>query len=235
MTPQRASGAGGVTGGGARTAVLGAWRRLAVALCALCLAGAMAAAVAAALSTPGHRPLTKHSCRRQHRNKRKRCPAAPRRKPLEAPAHSSPGASGSAGAGSISGAPNTPGASGGTAASAENPPREVAPVQEPAGGGGEAPSGPAHLQVSAKEFSLTLSHPSTAAGRLALELVNAGQDEHNLHIRPAAGGPDVGAVGIVLPGRHADVEFNLKPGTYTLYCAIPAHEELGMKATLTVQ
>jgi uncharacterized cupredoxin-like copper-binding protein len=39
-----------------------------------------------------------------------------------------------------------------------------------------------------------------------LELVNAGQDEHNL-----------------------------EPGTYTLYCAIPAHEELGMKATFTVQ
>jgi uncharacterized cupredoxin-like copper-binding protein len=68
-----------------------------------------------------------------------------------------------------------------------------------------------------------------------LELVNAGQDEHNLHIRPAGGGADVGAVGIVLPGHHSDVEFQLEPGTYTLYCAIPAHEELGMKATFTVQ
>lgn len=105
---------------------------------------------------------------------------------------------------------------------------------EEAGAGG-APSGPAHLQVSAREFSLTLSRPSTTAGRLMLELVNAGQDEHNLHIRPAGGGADVGAVGIVLPGHHSDVEFQLEPGTYTLYCAIPAHEELGMKATFTVQ
>lgn len=107
------------------------------------------------------------------------------------------------------------------------------PVEEPGAGG--APSGPAHVQVSAREFSLTLSRPSATAGRVIVELVNAGQDEHNLHIRPASGGPDVGALGIVLPGHHSDVEFQLKPGSYTLYCAIPAHEELGMKATLTVQ
>jgi plastocyanin len=230
----REEGGGGVGESDARLPALSAWRRIAVALCILCLAGAMAAAVAAALSAPKHRPLAKHSCQRHQRNKHKRCRAAPRRKPLKAPAKPGPSAPSSPGAGSISGALNTSGGSGGNVASTENPPREVAPVQEP-GSTGEAPSGPAHLQVSAKEFSLTLSHPSTAAGRLQLELVNAGQDEHNLHIRPAAGGPDVGAVGIVLPGHHADVEFNLKPGTYTLYCAIPAHEELGMKATLTVQ
>jgi plastocyanin len=138
-----------------------------------------------------------------------------------------------AGGTATSSAPSTSGSGSTNVGSAENPPREVPLGEEPGAGG--TPSGPAHLQVSAKEFSLTLSRPSTTAGRLMLELVNAGQDEHNLHIRPAAGGPDVGALGIVLPGHHSDVEFQLKPGTYTLYCAIPAHEELGMKATLTVQ
>lgn len=211
------------------------WRRLAVALCALCLAGAMVAAVAAALSTPKHRRLARHSCQRHHRNKHKRCPAAPRRKPPSTPVESgSPNTPSSPGGGTpTSGAPSTSGSGSANAGSTENPPREVPLVEEPGAGG--APTGPAHLQVSAREFSLTLSRPSTTAGRLILELVNAGQDEHNLHIRPAAGGPDVGAVGIVLPGHHSDVEFQLKPGTYTLYCAIPAHEELGMKATLTVQ
>jgi len=91
------------------------------------------------------------------------------------------------------------------------------------------------VQVSAKEFSLTLSRPSTETGSIVVELVNAGQDEHNLHIRPAAGGPDVGAMPIVLPNHHLDQEFNLPAGTYTLYCGIPAHEALGMKATFTVQ
>ncbi|HEY7952699.1 MAG TPA: cupredoxin domain-containing protein [Solirubrobacteraceae bacterium] len=229
-----------------------AWRRGLVALCALCLAGAMTSAVAAAPSTAKQRHLAKQrhpskqrhpakrSCQRRRRNKHKRCPAAQRRKSAGTPARRSAGRgapnapSNSPGAGAISGALNTSGGIGGNVGGAENPPREVPPVQEP-GPGSEAPRGPAHLQVSAKEFSLTLSRPATPGGRLQLELVNAGQDEHNLHIRPAAGGPDVGAVGIVLPGHHADVEFQLKPGTYTLYCAIPAHEELGMKATLTVQ
>ena len=27
---------------------------------------------------------------------------------------------------------------------------------------------------------------------------------------------------------------DLKPGTYTLYCAVPGHEQAGMKGTLTV-
>ena len=89
--------------------------------------------------------------------------------------------------------------------------------------------------MSAKEFSLTLSRPSVSAGTTVVELVNAGQDEHNLHIRPAAGGPDVGAFPTVLPSHHLDQEFNLAPGTYTLYCSIPGHEALGMKATFTVQ
>jgi plastocyanin len=91
------------------------------------------------------------------------------------------------------------------------------------------------VQVSAREFSFTLSRPSAQAGEIVVELVNAGQDEHNLHIKPAAGGADVGAFGIVLPGHHLDQELNLSPGAYTLYCGLPAHEELGMRATFTVQ
>lgn len=91
------------------------------------------------------------------------------------------------------------------------------------------------MQVSAKEFSLTLSRPSARAGQVDVELVNAGQDEHNLHIRPASGGPDIGAMPIVLPSHHLDQQFNLPPGTYTLYCGLPGHEALGMKATFTVQ
>lgn len=217
-------------------------RLVLAALCALCLTGAMAGAVAAASAlggTPRHRHLARRSCQRHRRSgKHRRCPASPRRRPpggaRRSPGAPSTSASGGAGGTSISGAPSTSGSGGGDVGGAATPPGEAPLVQEPGTSGG-APSGPAHLQVSAKEFSLTLSHPTSAAGRLELELVNAGQDEHNLHIRPAGGGPDVGAVGIVLPGRHSDVEFQLKPGTYTLYCAIPAHEELGMKATLTVQ
>jgi plastocyanin len=114
-------------------------------------------------------------------------------------------------------------------APAKTPPSEASPPTP------TPTQGPARLQVSAKEFSFTLSHASAPAGKLVLELVNAGEDEHNLHIRPAAGGPDVGAMPTLLPGHHEDIEFNLPPGTYTLYCGMPAHEALGMKATFTVE
>lgn len=146
-------------------------------------------------------------------------------------------APGPTGGTSTSGNPSTFGSGSANLGSTENPSGQVPLVEEPGAGGagGEAPNPLAHVQVSAREFSLTLSRPSASAGRIVVELVNAGQDEHNLHIRPAGGGPDVGAVGIVLPGHHSDVEFHLQPGAYTLYCAVPAHEELGMKATFTVQ
>jgi plastocyanin len=110
------------------------------------------------------------------------------------------------------------------------PPGEVPPP-----GVAPNPVGPGHVQVSAKEFSFTLSRPSVAGGPLVIELVNAGQDEHDLHIRPAAGGADVGAFSIVQPGHHTDIEFNLPPGSYTFYCSMPGHEALGMKATFTVE
>jgi uncharacterized cupredoxin-like copper-binding protein len=89
--------------------------------------------------------------------------------------------------------------------------------------------------VTAVEFKFTLSRPEVTAGKVIIELVNDGQDEHNLHIRPAAGGPDVAAFETTKPGEHKDEEIELAPGTYTFYCSMPGHEAKGMKATFTVQ
>lgn len=93
---------------------------------------------------------------------------------------------------------------------------------------------PARLQVTGREYSLTLSHPSIAAGAAIVEFDDAGEDPHNLHIRPAADGPDVTAWALEYPGDHNQQSFSLAPGTYVLYCSLPGHEALGMEATLTV-
>lgn len=37
------------------------------------------------------------------------------------------------------------------------------------------------------------------------------------------------------PGETADLEVDLEPGTYQLYCPVDNHEERGMTATVTVQ
>jgi plastocyanin len=220
----------------------------AAAACALCLSGAVALGATghgsshganvtarhgsshAANATARHHPSSRACRRHAHRH----CPAPTRHTSL---------ARAQRRRGATSADTPTP-----TAPTTPSPPADNTPQQPqntqstpsttPAGTPPPAQTpaaGPAHLQVSAKEFSFTLSHASAPAGRLVLELVNAGQDEHNLHIRPAAGGADVGAMPTLLPGHHEDMEFNLPPGTYTLYCGMPAHEALGMKATFTVQ
>lgn len=136
-------------------------------------------------------------------------------------------------------APSAPGAASGSPNAASAPSPALSAAEEGLAPGLENPSGappsPARAQVTAREFSLTLSRPEVPSGKVILEFVDGGQDEHNLHIRPLAGGPDVGAFPNTLPGQHLDVTFSLAPGTYTLYCSIPAHEELGMKASFTVR
>jgi plastocyanin len=101
---------------------------------------------------------------------------------------------------------------------------------------GPAGPAPARLQVTAREYSLALSRPAITAGSVILELVNRGQDQHDLHVRPTAGGADV--LGIDRTdgfGTVAGVDGTLPAGAYTLYCSLPGHEAMGMKATLTVQ
>jgi hypothetical protein len=64
--------------------------------------------------------------------------------------------------------------------------------------------------------------------------VNHGQDEHNLNAvngeRQLAGSfENTPASGV------RDLQVQLRPGSYTLFCSLPEHEQKGMKATLVVQ
>jgi len=136
-------------------------------------------------------------------------------------------------------APRTPLAPGSTGLPVTPPvvPAPVTPAPAPPSSTGPSPSPPpppARLQVTGREYSLTLSHPQIASGAAIVEFVDSGEDPHNLHIRPAGGGADVGAFSTALPGSHTDQSFTLAPGTYTLYCALPGHEAAGMEATLVV-
>ena len=46
---------------------------------------------------------------------------------------------------------------------------------------------------------------------------------------------DAKAGTITLAHRTGEVTFTAAPGTYTFYCAIPGHESIGMRGTLTVR
>jgi plastocyanin len=97
----------------------------------------------------------------------------------------------------------------------------------------EPPSIP-HVQVSAVEYSLSLSRTSVPAGKVVLEFVNDGQDEHNLH-GEGAEGPLAESIGNTPSKGVSDLHLEMRPGSYTLFCSLPTHEARGMKATLTVE
>jgi plastocyanin len=92
------------------------------------------------------------------------------------------------------------------------------------------------IGVTAKEYSLTLSRTTVAAGASIVQLQNFGQDPHNLRVERVDGtgtpadlpetAPD--------PRKSQSRTVSLSAGTYKLYCTLPRHDGWGMHATLTV-
>jgi plastocyanin len=68
------------------------------------------------------------------------------------------------------------------------------------------------------------------AGRTTFEMRNPSQVPHNLAIRNGVqAGPSQ-----TVTGGNATLRVELDAGTYTYYCAVPGHEQAGMRGTLTV-
>ena len=93
---------------------------------------------------------------------------------------------------------------------------------------------PARLQVGADEFGYSLSRQSIKAGPAIVQLVNYGEDEHDLRFR-RSGGTRIYRIGKVRPGRVAELEARLLPGRFTLWCSLADHRARGMSATLVVR
>ena len=96
-----------------------------------------------------------------------------------------------------------------------------------------APRPPARLQVVADEFGLTLSRGSVRGGPVIVELVNFGEDDHDLALR-RNGGTRTYRIAVVRPGATSGLETRLRPGRYALWCTLADHRARGMRATLRV-
>jgi plastocyanin len=92
---------------------------------------------------------------------------------------------------------------------------------------------PARVQVAAKEFYFVLSRRSIIAGPAIVELVNFGEDPHDLRLQ-RVGGAHIAGTPQVQPGDHFDLSLTLRAGKYRLWCSIANHRQLGMQAVLTV-
>jgi hypothetical protein len=103
------------------------------------------------------------------------------------------------------------------------------------GVGGATGSTPAQrIQVVADEFSFTLSRAALRPGPAIVELVNYGEDVHDLRLRRQARGAVTVSFPAVQPGGAARKRIDLTAGSYLLWCSIGDHRHLGMWATLRV-
>jgi hypothetical protein len=97
---------------------------------------------------------------------------------------------------------------------------------------------PSRLLVGADEYFLTLSRRTLARGTALIQFVNRGEDPHDLRLRRfrRAGRPAAGPAGLpeTPPGQLRELETRLAPGRYRLWCSIPGHRRLGMRAVLRV-
>ena len=91
-----------------------------------------------------------------------------------------------------------------------------------------------HVQVVAVEYHYTLSRTTVPAGKVAIQFVDDGQDEHNLNVLSGEGEVEAKFPTTVSHGMREQT-VNLRKGSFTLFCSLPEHEAKGMHATLTVQ
>jgi hypothetical protein len=97
---------------------------------------------------------------------------------------------------------------------------------------------PARLLVSADEYRLTLSRQRLVAGTAIVQLLNRGEDDHDLRLRPfvrTGRSPRRSVnVEVAAPGRLVERTVRLKPARYRLWCSLPGHRGLGMRGVLRV-
>lgn len=91
---------------------------------------------------------------------------------------------------------------------------------------------PGRLLVTAREWSLSLSKPKLDSGEAIVDLYNYGEDPHDLRLR-RVGSRRVYKFAEVEPGDTGRLEMKLRRASrYRLWCSLPYHAELGMKARL---
>jgi uncharacterized cupredoxin-like copper-binding protein len=98
----------------------------------------------------------------------------------------------------------------------------------------QAKPAPARLLVEAREFNLALSRAKIKPGTAIIQMVNRGQDPHDLAIQ-RIGGKRRGRIHKLRPGELGSWDGRLRRGRYKLFCTIEGHRAHGMRATLRVR
>jgi plastocyanin len=89
------------------------------------------------------------------------------------------------------------------------------------------------VKVTEKEYSLALSVKIFKPGSYVFMAMDRGRLAHSLEIN----GPGVRnkrIPGMIAPGRSKSLKVVLREGSYRIWCPVPGHAGLGMKATIKV-
>ena len=113
-------------------------------------------------------------------------------------------------------------------AAAENEPTAPSTTPTTAAGGGAAQT----VQVSEKEFKISLPSTTLRPGSYTFDLSNDGKQPHDLTIQ----GPGVNKAHtpVINGGQHTTLKVKLAAGEYDFYCSVPGHKQLGMDVKVKV-
>jgi plastocyanin len=121
------------------------------------------------------------------------------------------------------------------------PPASPAPVAPPPAPVTTPPpddetANPHYLGAQAYEFGFTPTKPSfqLQAGSDTVELINRGEDAHDLHLESLASHTTVLEVAATGAGGHGRATATLEAGEYRLYCSLDNHAAEGMERILVV-
>jgi hypothetical protein len=102
------------------------------------------------------------------------------------------------------------------------------PIVPPQG----APTALPETSVQLTEYSIVIP-PSLTAGHQRFTIVNAGKQNHNFVIE--GNGVSAKLPQDLMRGDSTNIEIDLRPGTYTVWCPVDGHRGKGMQSTITVK
>ena len=108
--------------------------------------------------------------------------------------------------------------------------------------GGNAPAGPAVVNVTLNEFKIEMDRTSIPAGPVKFVFTNNCSVEHEVVLelagdvdKPFEAGDKVSEAEDIEPGKSSTLEWTIDtPGQYQLACHVPGHYEAGMVTLFTV-
>ncbi|HLW49021.1 MAG TPA: plastocyanin/azurin family copper-binding protein [bacterium] len=90
------------------------------------------------------------------------------------------------------------------------------------------------IQLTAREWRYEPKDVSSVSGDVVFNVKNGGLIEHNFVIEDQAHNKRA-EIPYIEPGQTLAAIVTLPPGTYTIYCSLPGHRDVGMVATLQLK